>query len=194
MKSAVFQLLLGALLIVAQSSSVYAQNPSAKQKIKAHKVVPDDGDNPPPPPPPTPLAPGQLFAGEWEWSGGGEVFHLTLNRNPTYVFPGYPNDPPRNVVIGHFVYTRNGVVIDHSLTTGPRPFAVFGSPANNRTMEMTFYSHGTKGYGYLTLSIQAGSPDVLAWSLRPRETAYRNPADRPAVPFLMPTTMTLIRQ
>ena len=39
--------------------------------------------------------PGDAFLGDWEWSSGGEVFHLTLTRNPSYVFPEYPNDPPR---------------------------------------------------------------------------------------------------
>ena len=167
---------------------MYGQNHPAKQKIKVHKIVPDDGnDNPP-------LPPGQLFASDWEWTNGAEMFHLTLIRNPAFVLPEHPNNPPSPAVIGHFVYTRNGVVVDQSLTTGRWPYGAIGHPANNHIMEMIFYSHGTKGFGYLTLSIQAGSPDVLSWSLKPRETAYRNPADRPVVPFLMPTTMTLIRQ
>lgn len=190
MKRFILKLLLASLFIAAQSSHSYAQKPSAKQKIKLHKVPVDGTDNPPP----TPLPPGELFAGEWQWATGGEVFHLTLTRNPSYVFPEYPNDPPRNVVIGHFVYTRNGTVVDHSLTTGRNPFAAFGGPANNRSMEMQFYDHGTKGYGLLTLSFQPNNPDILNWVLVPEETAYHNPADRPVVQFLVPTTLTLTRQ
>ena len=145
--------------------------------------------------PNSPIAqPGDIFLGDWQWSDGGEVFHITLERNPTYNFPEFPNLPPRNVVIGQFIYTRNGVVVDQSLTTGRTPFAAFGSPANNRSIEMQFYESGTKGWGALTLTFQPDNPDVLNWTLRPVETSYQNPADRPAVPFLMPRVMTLTRQ
>ena len=132
--------------------------------------------------------------GTWEWADAGEVFHLTLTRNPTYRFPEFPNLPPHNVVIGQFVYTRNGVVVDQSLTTGRTPFAAFGGPANNRSIEMQFYESGRKGWGALTLTFQPNNPDVLSWTLRPVETSYKNPTDRPAVPFLMPQVMTLTRQ
>lgn len=157
---------------------------------RANKVAPGPGTDPGP----ASMSPGELFVGNWEWTDAGEVFHLTLTRNPTYVFPEFPNLPPRNVVIGQFVYTRNGVVVDQSLTTGRTPFAAFGSPANNRRIEMQFYESGTRGWGALTLAFQPNNPNVLNWTLRPVETVYRNPADRPAVPLLVPRVMTLTRQ
>lgn len=189
MKRFALQLLL-ALLFAAQYTPAYAQQRIELKQVKAHRVAPGDNGNPPPEPP----APGELFAGEWEWASGGEVFHLTLTHNSAYVFPEYPNDPPGDVVIGHFVYTRNGAIVDHSLTTGKNPFAAFGGPANNRSMDMQFYDHGTNGHGWLTLSFQANNFNKLNWMLVPEETAYRNPTNRPAVPFLVPTAMILTRK
>lgn len=170
--------------LISSQTNVYAQ-----KGINAHKVVPDDGSQPPSPP-----TVGQSFIGEWEWVDGDEVFHLTLTRNSSYVFPSYPNDPPVSVIIGHFVYTRNGVIIDRSLSTGPWPFAALGSPSNSRNMRMNFHDHGTKGFGYLTLSFVPNNPNMIDWHLESRETSYRNPADRPTVDFMMPKVMTLTRQ
>ena len=190
MKKPLIHLLFGLALLLTQSAAVHAQKPAKPRKTTAHRPLPGDNGGGPT----EPLPPGELFVGTWEWADAGEVFHLTLVRNSAFVLPGYPNDPPRVAIIGQFVYTRNGVVVDQSLTTGRRPFAALGNPTNNRSIEMQFYESGTRGWGALKLTFQPNNPDVLDWSLQPVETVYRNPADRPAVPLLVPRVMTLTRQ
>lgn len=141
--------------------------------------------------PTTPLAPGELFAGEWEWSSGGETFHLTLVRNQTFTFP---DGERTNAVIGQYSFTRNGVLIDQSPSTGPRPYALFCVPANNRSMRMSFKDNAKNKYAKAVLTIVAGQPDLLEWQLEPVERMYFDGDVVPPPGYTVPTTVTLTRQ
>ena len=177
------RLLFGTFLLLGHQLAVSAQTASKPQKSPLTRPLP--GSNRPIPP----QEPGDQFLGEWKWASAGQVFQLTLTRNPAYVSPRYPNLPPRSVIIGHFVYTRNGTVIDRSLTTGPVPFAAFGSTTNNRNIEMQFYDQAANKYGDLTLRFPSFvNPNTLNWSLR--ESEYYGPPKH----FLVPMAMTLTRQ
>ena len=146
---------------------------------------PDDPNNVPPP------EPGELFVGEWEWSSGGETFHVTLVRNPAHAFP---DGEIINAVIGQYSLTRNEVLIDQSSATGPRPYALFCVPANNQSMRMSFKDNAKNKYAKAILTLVAGQPDMLIWKIEPVERMYFDGDVIPPPGFTVPTSVTLTRQ
>lgn len=174
-----------ALLCTLFGHSAYAQ--------KAHRI-PVDGDGNTPPPP----APGELFEGDWEWSAGGETFHITLVRNPAYVSPQFPVAGTMNVIIGQYTYTRNGVLIDQSPNTGPRPYALFCSPIGNRSMSMSFKDNAKGKYAKAILTLSSAPsntlPNTLTWQIKAVEKMYFDGDVVPSLGFTVPMNVTMTRQ
>lgn len=137
---------------------------------------------------------GALFVGDWEWASGGEVFRLTLARNPTWQFPFDPQHRVMNVVIGQHRFTRNGAVVEQAPTTGSRPYSMLCVPADNSSITMSFSELTTRRRGRVTLTFVAGNPNQLTWQLRAQEMVYVYPEVAPTGDFAVPTTMTLTRQ
>lgn len=154
---------------------------------RTHAIAPGPG------PGPTSLPPGELFVGTWEWASAGEVLRITFTRNPAYTSPRYPDAGAMNVVTGQYLYTRNGVTVDQSATTGPRPYSLFCAP-NGGGMRMSFYDHALGKYGQALVAFVPGNPNQLTWQLRPKETMYVYPDVAPPDGFTVPTDLTLTRQ
>lgn len=173
-------------LIIAQLLLLIGHNAYAQ---KAHRPLPGNGGEPT-----TPPAPGELFVGEWEWSSGGETFHLTLVRDPAYVSPQFPDAGAMNTVFGHYSVTRNRVLIDQSPTTGTRPYALSCVPANNRSLRMGFKDHAKDKYAYAILTLVAGQPTKLTWKIEPMERMYFDGDVIPPPGYTVPTSVTLTRQ
>ena len=173
-------------LIIAQLCFLISHTAHAQ---KVHRVAPGDNGGPIIPP-----AAGELFVGNWEWSSGGETFHLTLVRDPAYVSPQFPDAGALNTVFGNYSITRNGVLIDQSPTTGTRPYALSCVPADNRSMRMGFKDHAKDKYAYAILTLVAGHPNTLTWKIEPMEHMYFDGDVIPPPGYTVPTSVTLTRQ
>lgn len=173
-------------LIIAQMCLLISHNAYAQ---KSHRPLPGDGGGPT-----TPPAPGELFVGEWEWSSGGETFHITLVREPAYVSPRFPDAGAINTVFGQYSFTRNGVLIDQSPTTGARPYALSCVPTNNRSMRMSFKDNAKNKYAKAVLTLVAGQPDTLIWKIEPIEMIILDGMVVPPLGYTVPTSVTLTRQ
>ena len=145
------------------------------------------------PPGPVSLAPGEAFVGNWEWAAGGEVFRITLTRNPTYQNPRDPRRRVMNVVTGQHRYTRSGTVIEQSYTGSAEPYSLFGVPVNNSSMRMGFHDLTKNRYADATLVFVPGNPNQLTWQLQVVERMYVYPDVAPSAGFTVPTTLTLTR-
>lgn len=156
---------------------------------RANKIAPGPGTDPGP----VSLSPGELFVGNWEWASGGEVFRITLTRNPSYTSARYPEAGAMNVVMGQYRYLRNGVVVDESIAVGTQLAALFGTPADNVSMRMSFKETAKNKYGTVTLAFVPRNPNQLTWQLKPKEMVYLYPDVGPTPGFTVPTTLTLTR-
>ena len=145
--------------------------------------------------PNSPIAqPGDIFLGDWQWSDGGAVFHITLERNPNWPVPSSPTNQTANVIVGAFSYTRNGTMVAQSApVTISGVDGLFFAAVQTRKMVMKLYDYSHKKSGQVVLQFPvSSSDDEITWKLyQIEESHYNNPAPPN---FSVPTDVTLTRQ
>lgn len=141
---------------------------------------------------PADVQPGDNFLGDWEWSSGNEVFHITLERNPSWPVPFSPTHRTANVVLGNFRYTRNGAVLAASIRDpASADNGLFYSKIERQKMVMTFYDYVHEKSGLVILAFSVNSNDEITWKLQEVEEHINNTTPPN---FSVPTAVTLTRQ
>lgn len=156
---------------------------------KAHRPLPDDGGNTPP------ISQlGDAFLGEWEWSEGGDVFHISLFRDPAWPILRDPQHRTINVILGDYSYKRNGAVVNQSLPNNSLPRGLFFSSLGTTQMQFRFYDQTNQKSGRVKLEFVAGNRDQITWRLYKVEQTYSGQGSVPPSNFSVPTAVTLTRQ
>jgi hypothetical protein len=159
----------------------YAQKPVRR--------VPDGSTDIPPI-----VQPGDAFLGDWEWSNGGEVFHISLQRDPALPIPRDPQHGTINAIFGDYMYSRNGIIINQSSGAKPFPKGLFFATLGVTKMDFRFYDQASGKAGRATLEFVAGNRNQITWRLHKVEQTYFGQASVPPPNFSVPTAVTMIRR
>lgn len=141
----------------------------------------------------TKAQPGDNFLGEWEWSDNGEIFHITLERNPKWPVPFSATGRTANVIYGNFWYNKNGTTIVASLRDpASADNGLFNSKIERQKIVMNFYDKVHEKSGLVVLVFLPNSNDQITWKLQQIEEEIINNTTPPN--FSVPTNVTLTRQ